>query len=150
QKLVRLVRDNPSQFPGGIQELLATHRPLQQASSAQYAKLIVSTIDAELGSLLRCDRNKLLKMSATLLDLAETYRHLIRLQEAHPKVIETIDKGDTTAMIEFLVTLGTRTPLTAAEWTRFVTIAAEGWDEANEKDLIVRGRVLQTGLSQKS
>ncbi|MFO1092020.1 MAG: hypothetical protein U0992_01720 [Planctomycetaceae bacterium] len=148
-KLARLVRDNPQKFPGGIQELLNTERPLQQASSASYGNLIAATIRTELNSLLRCDRNKLLKCSATLLDLAEAYRHLQRISAAHPKVVETIDSGDTTAMIEFLSTLR-RTPLTEPELTRFVQLAAEGWEGATDKDTIVRGRVLQTGLDKKS
>lgn len=149
-KLVRLVRDNPASFPGGIQQLLNTDRPLQQASSANFAKLIAATVHCEVDSLLRCDRNKLLKSAATLLDLAETYRHLQRLAGAAPKVVETIDRGDTTAMIEFLVTLGTRTPLTVDELTRFVSQAAAGWQQATDKDLIIRGRVLQTGLDAKA
>lgn len=149
-KLARVVRDNPSSFPGGIQELLNTERPLQQAKSTDYGKLISATVRVELDSLLRCDRNKLLKSSATLLDLLEAYRHLQRLAGAPPKVIETIDSNDTSAMIEFLVTVATRTPLTEAELTRLVPLAASNWAQATDKDLIVRGRVLQTGLDAKT
>lgn len=149
-KLARLVRENPAQFPGGIQEFLNSERPLQQATSANYCKLIAATIRTELNSLLRCERNKLLKCSATLLDLAEAYRHLQRISAAHPKVVETIDTGDTPAMIEFLVTLGARTPLSETELTRFVQLAADGWQGATDKDLIVRGRVLQSGLDKKA
>lgn len=149
-KLARLVRDNPSKFPGGIQELLNTERPLQQAKSAEYAKLIAATLTLELDSLLKCDRLKLLKSSATLLDLLQTFRQMQRVAAAHPKVIETIDRNDTTAMTEFLVTVATRTPLTESELTRMVTLAAEGWKGASDRDLIVRGRVLQSGLEAKT
>jgi len=149
-KLARLVRDNPTKFPGGIQQLLNSERPLQQAKSADYARLIVATVRLELDSLLKCDRNKLLKSSTTLLELLMTCRHLHRVAGAHPKVLETIDANDTTSMIEFLVTVATRTPLTEAELTRLVPLAAENWKQANDRDLIVRGRVLQTGLDAKT
>jgi hypothetical protein len=149
-KLARVVRDNPSSFPGGIQDLLDKERPLQHAKSPDYAKLIAATVRVELDSLLKGDRNKLLKSSATLLDLLETYRHLHRVAGAHPKVIETIDANDTTAMLEFLITVASRTPLTEAELTRLVPLAADDWKQATDKDLIVRGRVLQTGLAAKT
>ncbi|MBL8848140.1 MAG: hypothetical protein JNG89_00565 [Planctomycetaceae bacterium] len=149
-KIAKLVRENPSRFPGGIQQLLNAERPLQQAKSADYAKLIAATVRLELDSLLRCDRMKLLKSSATALDLAETYRHLHRISTAHPRVVDTIDRNDTTAMTEFLVTLGSRSPLTESELVRFVTLAADGWQQANDRDQIVRGRVLQSGLDGKT
>lgn len=150
KKLSRLVRNNPDRFPGGIQQLLDDQRPLQQAKTDDFAKLVAATIRLELGSLLRCDRKKLLKSAATLLDLAEAFRHMRHVGQAHPKVIETIDRRDATAMIEFLVTVGTRTPLTEEELLRIVPIAARGWTDVGDRDQIVRGRILQTGLDGKS
>lgn len=150
KKLSRLVRSNPERFPGGIQQLYNEQRPLQQAKSLDYATLIKATIRCELNSLLRCDRTKLLKGAATLLDLADAYRHMRHVGQAHPKVVETIDQRDTSAIIEFLVTVGSRTPLTERELLKIVPLASQGWKDASEEDLILRGRVLQTGLEGKS
>lgn len=150
RKLSRLAKHNPAGFPGGLQPLLDSERPLQQARSSDYANLIAATVRCELDSLLKCNRAKLLKSCATLLELAQTFCHLQRLAAAHPKVVEIIDRHDTAAMIDFLVTVAARTPLSELEFERFIRIACEGWKQATDRDVIVRGRVLHTGLEGKS
>lgn len=149
--LARIATQHPQLFPGGLAAYLERERPLVQATTPDFERVLETYARAESENLRAAKPGALVMKLVDLVDTLSAYQNVSRLiAEAHPTAIEHIDRGDVAGMIEFLVGIGRRTPLSDAEFRRFVELSQQGWENCPESDLVLRGRVVSVGLDGKA
>jgi len=149
--LMRIAAGHPHLFPGGIAGFLERERPIVQVGSRDFLRIISTSTQFESETLAAAKPAALLAKLVDLFEQLAAYRNLAQLlAEAHPTAVERIDQGDADGMIEFLAGIGKRAPLSSSEFQRFLDLSRQGWENASDSDVVLRGRIVHAALDGKA
>lgn len=146
--LARVARQHKELYPRGVRQLIEQEQPIVQAPTAQFTRLIDETVRSELHELPQLGANGVRMILTDLLDLLVAYRHGRQLLvEAHAAALEQIDAGEFSKLIEFLVSVAARTPLTESEFAEFIASIRHPPERETQHVAALRERVVRTGLA---
>jgi hypothetical protein len=151
EQMGRIIAGQPEKYPHGAASFFEQERPLLQARTGEFATVVGEQIRRELQPL-GADSPTVAHMQlASFLDLSWTLHHQAQVRSAaHPAALEKIDAGDVASLCDFLTVVAGRLPLSAAEFDRFLELARGNWREENDKDVLLRGRVVTSSLAGKA
>jgi hypothetical protein len=150
EQMAHIVTRQPEKFPHGPASFFERERLLLHARTGEFGSVVGEQIRHELNSLAAHAPVSHARL-ASIFDMSLSLRHQAQIQSAaHPAALGKIDAGDVASICDFLTVVAGRLPLSAAEFDRFLDLARTDWASDDDKDVLLRGRVVTSGLDGKA